>query len=397
MISFIVVRRIKLSESIKYKLFYFVRYFGDAFFYPFMTMYFISKGITEGGLGIILAITPITTILVNPFWNFFIKDLKISRLVLKIMTLLEGIFIILITNVSGFELYALIVGLIAFFCSPFISLQDAYASTYANINQIEFSSLRIYASIAYAIASSIAGLMIQHWGYTVPFILSGSFFMFTTLIAFWIKPIEKNNLIVNKKERDLKSLFHNKDFFKYLAFYTVVIGAVRIGESFFGVFITETTTLDLAGYGLLYTGFVSVEVITLRYLTIKGFLYKPRNLMLLASLLYILRFLAYVFNLPIGILIAVSMLRGVSWGIVLYTHIKYVIQIVKIENITSAVLIITLSFSIFIAIGNFFFGQFINVIGYNYLYLVVLILIVLGSLIFIFFPPQCTYNLDRVE
>ncbi|MGD9679453.1 MAG: MFS transporter [Vulcanibacillus sp.] len=377
-----------MSETVKFKIFYFLRYFGDAFFYPFMTMYFIYKGMQENQVGIILAITPIITILVNPIWNFIVKDTKISRLVLKIMTLLEGLFIILLTQISGLELYALLIGLIAFFCSPFISIQDGYTSTYTNIHKIEYSSIRIYASIAYVIASAIAGFIIQYIGYTLPFIISGTFFALTALVAFWIKPIERDIIQEKKKKRDLKALFRNANFYKYLIFYTLVIGAVRIADSYFGIFLTNELNLSLSMYGLLYAGFVSVEVITLRFLTIKGSLYQERTLIMIASLLFFIRIFTYALYLPLGLMLAITMLRGLSWGTIIYTNIKYVIKIVKVENITSAILFMTLTFSLFIGIGNFIFGSLIKVIGYQWLYVIDAGLILIGLLIFFIFPSK---------
>lgn len=377
-----------MSETAKFKIFYFLRYFGDAFFYPFMTMYFLEKGISEQNLGVILAITPITTILVNPIWNYIVKDMKISRLVLKIMTLIEGLLIILLTQVSGFEFYALIVGLIAFLCSPFMSIQDGYTSTFTNLHKLEFSSVRIYASIAYVIASAIAGFIIQYVGYIIPFIISGAFFAITSLIAFWIHPIEKSMPVEEKKQRNIKALLKNKEFYKYLIFYTLVIGSVRIGDSFFGVFLTTQTNLSLSGYGLVYAAFVFMEVLTLRYLTDKGALIKEKTLIIFATILLVVRFLSYSFVLPLPVVILFTLFRGVSWGTIIYTNIKYIIKIVKVENITTAILIVTFFFSIFIAIGNFLAGRYIETSGYHSLYIVNTVIIVIGLIFFLIFTPK---------
>ena len=153
-----------IQETFKFKLFYFVRYFGDAFFYPFMSLYFISKGVTEAQLGLILAITPIVTILVNPLWTFLAKDMRAIRFILKTMTLIEGILIITLTQVSGFEFYALIIGLIALLCSPFISIQDGFTATFANQNNISIHRLES-SSISYVIALVLAGIVVVYLGW----------------------------------------------------------------------------------------------------------------------------------------------------------------------------------------------------------------------------------------
>jgi len=380
-------KTMRVSETVKFKLFYFIRYFGDAFFYPFMSIYFVAKGISDSDLGIILAITPITTILVNPFWNYIIKDIKTSRLVLKIMTVIEGALIITLTQISGFEMYALIVCLIAFFCSPFINVQDGFTATYCNNEKIEYSSIRIYASIAYVIASAIAGLAILWLGYTLVFIISGAFFILTSLIVFWLKPFKKDESVVGETKRDIKALLKNKDFYKYLIYYTITIGAVRVGDSFFGVYITN---LGLASqwYGLLYAAFVSVEVIALRILIIKGHFANERKLLILANFLFLVRFIFYGFDLPLAVIIPVTLLRGASWGILIFANIRYIIKIVKVENVTTAILIITLTFSIFTAAGNYLFGILANSDGYRIPYLITAGTILFGLLFFLLFSPN---------
>ncbi len=377
-----------ISETFKFKIFYFIRYFGDAFFYPFMSIYFISKGVSESNLGIILAISPITMILVNPFWNFLVKDIKASRLILKIMTLVEGLLIIVLTQVSGFEMYMLIVCLIAFFCSPFIQIQDGFTATFSNNNKIEYSSIRIYASIAYVIASAIAGFVIMYLGYATMFIVSGIFFALTTIVILWLKPVKEETVVSDKRERDVKGLLKNIDFYKYLLFYTIVIGAVRIGDSFFSIYIVNDKGMSLTSYGLLYSAFVFVEVLTLRFLITRGQLTSEKTLLIIANLLFIIRFLFYGLNLPLSALIPITLIRGVSWGILIFAHIRFVIKIVKIENVTTAILLMTLFFSIFTAIGNFLFGKMVESIGFAWPYLILMFILVLGLLLFLVLTPK---------
>lgn len=377
------------TETFKFKLFYFIRFLGDGFFYPFMSIYFIQKGMSEDNLGIILAITPITTILVNPLWNYLVKDSKVSRIVLQVMTVIEGILIILITKVTGFELIALLIGIIAFFCSPYVSIQDGFTATYCNKNKVEYSSIRIYASIAYVIATLIAGYLGSYFGYDVLFFVAGLFFGLTALINIWIKPIESKSTSQEQlPKRDFKSLLQNKDFYKYLIFYVIVIGAVRIGDSFFGVYITGDLGITSIGYGWVYAAFVLVEVIVLRFMTVRGNLYKEKNLMIIATSTFLLRFLIYFIEAPVEVVILATLLRGVAWGIVLYVHIKYVINIVKLENVTTAILIITLLFSIFTGVGNYLTGSFVRVNGYPLLYLILAGLILLGFISFLVFTPK---------
>ncbi|MFA5289884.1 MAG: MFS transporter [Candidatus Izemoplasmatales bacterium] len=379
-----------MTEKGKFQLFYFIRFFGDAFFYPFMSIYLMSKGLSEGQLGIVLAITPITTILANPLWNFLIKDMRTSRMVLKFMTLIEGVLIITLTQVSGFELYLLVITLIAFMCSPFIPIQDGFAATFANRQKIEYSSIRIYASIAYVIASALAGLLVGLVGYTALFIVSGSFFIATMFIVLWLKPVGEDPTKVDAPKRDIKKLLKNREFIKYLVFYVLVIGSVRIGDSFFGVYITESRGMGMVAYGILYSAFVLVEVWTMRFLMVKGLIVSEQKLMVFSTVLFALRFLCYGLNLPLSVIIIATLFRGLSWGIIIYAHIKFVMKIVSVENITTAIMILTLFFSIFTGVGNFIFGSVIEDHGYGWLFLGMMGMLVLGLGIFLAFTPKTT-------
>jgi predicted MFS family arabinose efflux permease len=285
-------------------------------------------------------------------------------------------------------MYALIIAMIAFICSPFIAIQDGFTATYANQNNIEFTSIRVHASIAYVMASAMAGFVIIYLGYTVLFMISGTFFIMTMLIGFWIKPFKDEIQRQNAPKRDIKALLRNKDFYKYLAFYTLVIGAVRVGDSFFGVYMTSVKGLDTTQYGFLYAAFVLAEVFVIRILINKGQLYPEHKLMIVSCALYILRFLAYALDLSPIALAAFTLLRGVSWGIFLFANIRYILKIVKVENVTSAILIISLMFSIFTAVGNFLFGSLISTIGYTWLYLILAGMIGLGFVVLLVFSPK---------
>lgn len=377
-----------MSEATKFKLFYFIRYFGDALFYPFMSIYFISKGVTETELGILLAITPITTILVNPLWNFLVKDARTSRFILKIMTLIEGLAIILITQITGFELYALLIAIIAFFCSPFISIQDGFAAVFANREKMDYTAIRIQASIAYVVASMIAGIAILWIDYQWLFLISGFFFLMTALVGQWIRPVDEVESMIEKPKRDVKALLHNRNFYRYLFFYTIVIGAVRIGDGFFGVYLTSSRGLTTTEYGFVFSGFILMEVLMMRYLILHPNQFSQKNLYLSATIMFALRLLTYALNAPIWVVVLSTMFRGIAWGIILFAHIKMILRIVRVENVFLAIMFISLTFSIFTGLGSLYFGSYIEQFGYESFYLIQFALIIFGLIIYIVFPPE---------
>jgi hypothetical protein len=139
---------------------------------------------------------------------------------------------------------------------------------------------------------------------------------------------------------------------------------------------------------MIYAAFVLLEVVTLRFLTLKGYQYSEKKLFLIANVLILFRYISYSLNLPLPIILATTMLRGISWGIYLYAHIKYVIKIVKMENITMAILIVTLLSSIYAGIGSVGAGLLIGGVGYQTFYLVLTGLIAIGLICFLGLTPK---------
>lgn len=377
-----------MNETAKFKLFYLVRYIGDALFTPFLSLYFVSKGINETELGILFAITPFVTILVNPLWNFVVKDARISRLILQLMTVVEGALIIVLTQVSGFELFALIMALMAFLCSPYISIQDGFTAIYTNKEKVEYTTIRIYASIAYVAALALAAVATLVMDYAGLFLIASGFYVATGFLARWIKPIEPETADDARPKRDLKSLLKNVQFWKYLVFYTILIGSVRIGDTFYGVYMTVDRGLNNTQFGIVFAAFIVAEVLIMQGLMMHGSAWKEKSLYVAATSMFALRFLVYGLGAPNWAIIAVTMLRGVAWGIILFAHIKYVVKIVRVENVFAAILMISLTFSLYTGLGNLAFGRYIEQHGYQSFYLIHMGLILFSLIFYLVLTPK---------
>ena len=63
--------------------------------YTYFYLFLKSKGLLENEIGAICALTPIITLACNPFWNHLSKNANTNRNIMRVITVLEGIFIIL--------------------------------------------------------------------------------------------------------------------------------------------------------------------------------------------------------------------------------------------------------------------------------------------------------------
>ena len=65
-----------MKEVTKYKLLSTIRYLGDSFYYPFISLYLVSCNLLESNIGFILSITPLVSIFTNPIYTKICKKNK---------------------------------------------------------------------------------------------------------------------------------------------------------------------------------------------------------------------------------------------------------------------------------------------------------------------------------
>ena len=114
-------------ETFKYQLTNFIRYAGDAFFYPFLIYYLHYVGLDNSQAGLILMIMPLVAIFINPIWSLFSKNVNYNRWFFSILTILEGIGVILLVQAgSSLTLIILTIILIAIVGQPIYILLDSF-------------------------------------------------------------------------------------------------------------------------------------------------------------------------------------------------------------------------------------------------------------------------------
>ena len=139
----------KLTKNYYYlKFIFFLRFFADSMFYSYTALYLASIGLKEGMIGTITSITTITCLIVNPIWSIVAKNNKVSRFLLFILTIIEGVLIIIYGNMDLPSLLMVLTCLLAVSSGPYYNLLDGYASSRCEKTGKKYSNIRVMGSIA---------------------------------------------------------------------------------------------------------------------------------------------------------------------------------------------------------------------------------------------------------
>ena len=121
------------------KVLYLLRYFGDAFFYAYYQIYLKSLNISDSRIGLLLSISPLVLILMNPFWNLITKNANVNKKIISVSTIIEGILIICFSQTTSFVPILVLTVLIAMSGTQFYSLLDGYSGTFSSVNHLDYT------------------------------------------------------------------------------------------------------------------------------------------------------------------------------------------------------------------------------------------------------------------
>lgn len=360
----------KLKRNKKYhflQILFFIVYFADALFYSYTSLFLSSLGYEEGLIGGIASITTITYLIVNPIWNVFARDSKRVRWMLACIGLFAGLFVIIYSKMSTTEMIMLLTALLASVMAPFYTLLDGQTVQFCKQNDKQYSNVRVLGSISYIFGTAFGGILIETIGFTNVFFIAGSIFLLVGMLLFFFRmdPVEEHA----QKKRDFRAILKNKWFFFYLITYLFVISLNALGDNFVSLLFCKIKGVSTTNYGFISAGIIAAEVFTLLILGLFFRKTKEIYLFLFAGVVYFLRSLIISFvDLPVEVLIPAAMLRGVGWGTVLFVHMKYLIKLVGIENVTTAALFIVSFQSLFQFVGSNILGNLIENMGYPIAY-----------------------------
>ena len=375
----------------------FLRYFADCLFYGYFTLSLMSKGFNESEVGLICAFTPVVALLANPLWNVFSKNANSNRKIMRIITVVEGLFILLFTQVTTIEAVAIITCLISFVGSPFYTLHDGFCATYAKAYQKDYTKIRFIGTFAYLSGTIFAAIVLKLFSdnYNILLYTGGIVFVLISVFFIFIKPIDLS-LVDSGKEvkRDFKKVLKNKTFIFYMIVYFLVVTVAFTADNYVGMFFTKYLELSSSYWSLIFGGYLFFEFILLFLISTNKIKLNENIMWVIISILYPLRSILFCFDLPLPVTIVAAMLRGISYGLVLYANVKCVEKICGIENITAAFFIMAIFTAIIQTIANFTFGNLIANLGYPIFFLIVGLIGFTGALINLIYQikNKFTYN-----
>lgn len=346
----------------------------------FLPLYLQYKGLNGTEIGWVLAVGPLASIFSQPFWGYMSDKYKTIKNMLLIL-----IFGLLISSILFFQMDGLLAilimgGVLFFFSTPIGALSDSLAQRRADDLHVSFGTIRTWGSVGFATSALVVGELLSIIGiqYMVwPYIGLGTVVL---IVIFRLQDVKVDSEPI--KLQDVKQLIRNKPFLIFLLLMMFLTIGHRANDSFIGLYITELGgSENLVGLAW-FIGLVSEALVFA--LAGKWFQkFHPLVFVIIAGILYSLRWFMYAgIDNPMYI-IALQILHGLTFGVFYTTAFDYVTRLIpKLLQSTGHLIFYSVFFGISGIIGSLIGGALLDMFGGQVLYMTIGCLSIAGTVLF---------------
>ncbi|WP_078379344.1 MFS transporter [Sutcliffiella halmapala] len=364
--------------------FYFLTFFSFGALFPLLTVYLKEDvGLSGSQIGMIMSISPVVMILIQPLWGVVSDYTQKPRQIL-IWTLgftaISGFLFSLMGSYVGFIIIAFV---LAVSQSALVPISDSITLSYVQRTKGDYGAIRLWGAVGFAIAVLIAGWLSDFFSLKVIF-YTFSVALFLGMFVVFFLPKESQTISVNVRD-GIGTLMKMPRFVLFLVTTFLIFGPVFANNFYFGLFITDIGG-TVTGVGIAFLLAAGSEAPFMRIAGKWIAKFGLHQIMISAAIIAAIRWIFYFFEPPLAVVYATTIAQGFSVGLFIPAALQYVRDLAPTSARATAV-------SLYTAVGNglgswfcTFLGGFIveyYSVAYVYLFFGILTLGGLGLIIII--------------
>ncbi|MGD6795471.1 MFS transporter [Metabacillus indicus] len=345
--------------------FYFLMFFAIGSLFPLLPVYLKdSVGLSGSQIGIIMSISPVVMILVQPLWGVLSDITQKPTVLLTVALTLAGLFGIVFSLLDGYFWLIVIALLLAVVQSALIPLSDSISMNYVHKTKTEYGSIRLWGAVGFAVAVMAVGQLSELYSLHVIFY---SFALVLFLAIFFAAQLPNESRTMQISIRDgIKELANVPRYFLFLFIAFLVLGPILANNIYFGIFVADLGG-GLTGIGIAFLLAAGSEAPFMKFASSWIRRLGMMNILVMATCISCLRWFLYFFEPPLGVVYATTIAQGFSVGLFIPAALQYVRELAPVSVGATA---ISLYSSVGNGLGNWFCTFFGGLIleGYSILH-----------------------------
>ncbi|MCA1319939.1 MFS transporter [Bacillus tianshenii] len=373
-----------MSTNRYFYSFYFLVFFSFGALFPLLTVYLKEDvGLSGSQIGMIMSISPVVMILIQPMWGVFSDYTQKPRQILIGTLFFTGLAGFVFAFVGSYAGLLVIAFLLAFSQSALVPISDSITLNYVQKTKGNYGSIRLWGAVGFAIAVLVSGKLSEYFSLTVIFYVFAIGLFIAMLVVFFL-PKESQAMNVNIRD-GIGTLMKMPKFVLFLVTTFLIFGPVFANNFYFGLFITDIGG-TVTGVGIAFLLAAGSEAPFMRFAGKWISRFGLHSIMISAALVSALRWVFYFFEPPLYIVYATTIAQGFSVGLFIPAAMQYVRDIAPVNVRATAV-------SLYTAVGNGLGSWFCTFLGgyiaeyfsvaYVYLFFGMLTIAGLGLILYI--------------
>lgn len=369
------------TNILKFRLIatYLLGYGALACYFPYMAIYFKSRGLSYIETGIAFSVTSLVSIAAQPIMGYISDKYLNKKKVIMINILACSGLVYLYVFAQGF--YSILLAIIfqIFFQSSIMSIMDAYCYDIADHTPaVNYGQMRLVGSFGYALAALLIGGVIQRQGINVAFVVYSVLFIITALFLGGIHHHSTLNA-VRPHVSDVAAVLKNVNFILFVLS-VLILNITLAAHNNYVAMIIEATGGNVSNLGIVW--FVqAISEIPLFYFGARLLKkYGELNVYIFAVLLYFVRMLLTSMSTSYVQVIGVQFMQSITYPLYLFSAMQYVKILVPDRLRASGItLLSSLGFGLGSLIGNLGGGYILQFDGPFFLYKVLTAVCILSA------------------
>lgn len=303
---------------------------------PLLGQYLNKIGFSGAEIGSVMATGTGVAILASIVWGEIYNNSRNGKSVILVLCLVTALIAIILSQINTYLVFLVTFGLLYFFQSPILALQDAMTLEDGQ----NFGSIRKWGAIGFALGNLVASRIISYFeldsiftmfmtGYLIAAIMVLLIMRHARSIHLAVKGHKSNSPELGEKQKSsYMELLTNRKFILLIISAFFVSGTNVANNTYFSFLYVEGGG-SLAGIGIAFLLMVGSEAVFMAWSDRLANLFTLERTILVSMGVSVFRYLIYSMTPSYELLLATFFLQGMVNGIVLVEFVRYISNLVE--------------------------------------------------------------------
>lgn len=316
------------KEILALRSFNFATYSTQSLVVSFIPLYFLARGISEQGIGLIYSTGLFVSIFANLLTGLASDRLRTIRKILMALLMGQLLAMGVLFSLDNFALIVAAMALFYFCQTPMNPLSDSLILLSSQHTGTPYALIRIFGSLGFAVSAYGIGLLLKQIGSEWTIVIALCTISISLLLSFLLKDYQGKSAKIQFS--GFLKLLRRRSVIVFFSLILLISISHRMYESFLAVTLRHIGATDAQiGLALLVSAVSEIPILFL--LGKYGHKLRELPLLVFASLMYALRlWLLSEIEDPRWLVLTQAM-HSVSFGVYFATALRYISHLIPDE------------------------------------------------------------------